>query len=224
MSPTPCFAPEDVAAVLAAPDDDPRRAHARDCPKCGALLAAYRLYEAMPAPADAAEVAAAEARLQAFIAREIGGSDTAREPRPTPRLADRRPRVRWFQPALAFAAIAIVAVAMLWPRSTVGPPHVTLRGAPATAPPVALRGPRVAAGRFTAHWAAVAGAEKYEVRFYGTDLAHLGALASTDTLVDVDASSLPFTLDPARKVLVRVVAMEAGREIAASAPQELEER
>ena len=226
MNPVPCFAPEDVERVLASPPGDPHRAHARECPKCGALVAAFELYRDAPGPVTAAEADEAEARLKAFIAREIGAEPEAEPERAAARAAAPRhaPRFSWLQPALAFAGVAIVAAVLLWPRPTAGPAHVMLRGTPSLSAHLALDFARVEAGHFTARWAATAGADRYEVRLYAADLSKLGSLAATDTSLDLDARTLPFMLDPNRKVLVRVVALSEGKEIATSTPQPLERR
>jgi len=248
VNPIPCLAPEDLENVRASASDDSRRVHARECPRCGALLAAYESYHEAREEAPRAEIDEAESRLNAFLAREIGADAPAAAPAlvtaaapgaapapaaaPTPaplappRPAPRRlvfpaqaPRFTWIRPALGFAAILAVAGALWWPRTTLGPSRVTLRGSGATAPRIALETPVFASGRLTLDWAAYPGADRYEVRFYSSDLTELGRLTATDSKLAADAKSLPFAPDSARAVLVRVVALMGGAELASSAPK-----
>jgi hypothetical protein len=200
VNPTPCLAPEDLDRVLSAAAEDPRRVHARSCVRCGALIAAYESYR--------------EAREDA-------------PPRVVPRrlvFARPVPRFGWLRPAFGIAAILVVAGALWWPRTTLGPSRVTLRGGTATAPRIALEPPVFHAGRLAVRWAAYAGAERYEVRFYSSDLAELGRLPATGASLDAGTAQLPFTPDSAGVVLVRVVALVAGSEVASSAPKTLEVR
>jgi len=231
VNPTPCLAPEDLDRVLSAAPEDPRRVHARTCVRCGALIAAYESYRDAREDAPKAEIDQAEARLNAFMASTLGAEAGAPLADAAARVVPRKlvfarpaPRFGWLRPALGVAAILVVAGTMWWPRTTLGPSRVTLRGGTATAPRIALEPPVFHAGRLAVRWAAFAGAERYEVRFYSSDLTELGRLAATGASLDAGTAQLPFAPDSAGSVLVRVVALVAGSEIASSAPKTLEVR
>jgi hypothetical protein len=242
VNPTACLAPEELDLVLAAPEDDPRRVHARGCVRCGALVAEYESFREARERAPKAEIDLAVARLNALMASTLGaeagavpagGASAAaaapappeppREPRrlvfpkPTPRFA-------WLRPALGFVAIAAVAGAMWWPRTTLGPSRVTLRGETQAAPRLAVEAPVFQRGRLAMRWAAYPGAERYDVRFYGSDLTELGRLSASEPSLDAGTAQLPFAPDSARGVLVRVVAMISGSEVASSVPRTIEVR
>ena len=66
-----CLKPEEIAAALAAGEDDPQRRHLEQCPWCQALGASLDLFRrggGLPAGADLGD---AEDRLGEFLEREI---------------------------------------------------------------------------------------------------------------------------------------------------------
>jgi hypothetical protein len=63
-----CFEMEDVAEILTLSDDDPRRRHAEECPRCDAVLMSFSAFLDADAGSDPAD---AEARLAAFLDTNI---------------------------------------------------------------------------------------------------------------------------------------------------------
>ncbi len=59
-----------IASVLELPDDDPRRLHLGECPRCASILVAYQAFMKAE-PAEGSDPAGAEERLGAFIRSNI---------------------------------------------------------------------------------------------------------------------------------------------------------
>src|SRR5262245_36533671 len=76
-----CIAPEQLHDLIDLPDDDPRRRHAASCPRCGSLLAEYRLYLAAEPPPDL-DLDRLERALGERIDAHIESPVPAREARP----------------------------------------------------------------------------------------------------------------------------------------------
>ena len=214
MNPTPCLDPETLDAVLDAPEIDPRRRHARECPRCGALLESYRLFRESPEDAPPSDLAEAEARLSAALQREMGPAP-ASSARIAPRGAPHRrgPLGSWFvawRPAFAFAAVAVVAGAVvLWSRFSPEPETVTLRGGPdSTETRLAIGEARLAGGTVTMSWSGLPGVTRYEIRFYTPDLVERGVVTAADTSWSRSLDQLGFPVDTTQAVLVRVYAID----------------
>ena len=108
---THCIPVEGLGELEALSPEHPWRRHLADCPHCRALLAAYRGFvDGDAARADATR----EARLAAFIEREIAGQDRSEPHGLAPRR--RRGLPRWLAPALGVAAVGFIAIG-LWPRA-----------------------------------------------------------------------------------------------------------
>lgn len=219
MTVSPCIPPEDLERVAALPPDDPLRRHVAACPRCSALLDTYALFVDPGAAADAPHVAVADARLTAFLAREIGGAPAPARPAPA--------RGSWLErrfgpalrPALAFGAIAIVVAGIaLWPRAAGHAPSEALRGGPGVPAPV-VREARLDATGLRVAWSAAPGADDYEVRVYSAELAELARMnANGDTVLTVSPPALTFRVVPGQPLLVRVFALQGGAVLADSPP------
>jgi hypothetical protein len=124
------------------------------------------------------------------------------------------------RPALAFAAVAIVAGITLWSTSR-GPAPRAVRGGGETMALV-LSEPRAISNGIELTWTPVAGAEAYRVVFYGADLKES---AHVDGLVEARlvrrAGSLPSGLTGGAEVLAEVTALRNGDPIATSKAQAL---
>lgn len=248
MSDPGCIRPEALDEVLEAPDDDARRAHARDCPRCTALLDAYRLYRAGGAVASAAEREDARVRLAAALAAELGvappatasaaGSRAGRGEPPAPALAGPRratprPAAGWWsrllhpamRPAWGVAALAAVLAGVLlipsvrWPG---GEPALRGEAPPDAAARVEVVEATITAGGLRLAWRAWPGAEDYEVRLFDASLEPLGRLGpTTDTTLAAPAAALPFAPEAAGSVVFRVHARIGGDVVATSVARPL---
>ncbi len=217
----PCFDPRDAATVAGLPDDHPLRAHARECPRCRALLDSYAAFATGdPGDVPAADLADADARLTRALANAIGApapAPTAARP-----AADRDPSVwerLWhpaMRPALAFAALALVAGAIVWwPREGGHGGAPTMRGE-ARAGVLEVTRAEWADGTLRLAWRPVAGAEDYELRCFSSALAEIGRVGPlTGDRADIATSRLPAAAGDT--LLVRVVALAGGDPIATSA-------
>lgn len=228
MTVSPCIPLADLERVATLPPGDPSRRHVADCPRCSALVESYALFVEPGEAAAAPHVAAADARLTAFLAREIGVPALSSAPAPaSARPASARREGSWLErlfapplrPALAFGAVAIVIAGVaLWPRAAGRAPSDALRGDPG-APTVAVREARLDAAGLSVAWSAVAGADDYEVRVYSAELAELARLnANGDTVLTVPPSGLAFRAVPGQPLLLRVFARRGGEAIADSPP------
>jgi hypothetical protein len=182
-----CPTEAELAEALGLAADDPRHVHLDGCPRCRARLAEYRAFLAAPAGVPGDDATDAERRLLAFIVREIAPVASAAPPAIPSPLA--RLRAWWGSPAaapaLALAAVAVVAGGVALVALTRGPlgrsaPDV-LRGesAEALAPLSTVPGTD---GALVLRWAALSGADAYELALHSGDLvevARIGPLTGT---------------------------------------------
>lgn len=228
MTVTPCMPVEELATVAELPATDPRRAHVAQCPRCGALLDAYARFMDPGADAALPHVAAADARLSAFLARTIGAPS---EPDPAPHAPLRAtPRTSWWaalfapalRPALGLVVAAIVVGGVvLWPRHAEHDPSQVLRGgsSDANAPMLRVRSAGLDVDGLHVSWNAVPGADTYEVRVYSDRLEELAYRSVRgDSALDVPASELDFRPVAGQALLVRVDARDEGGKVVTSSP------
>jgi len=223
---------EQLDEMAALPPDDPRRVAFERTPRGRAMLAAYLGFLSpgqLPAEAGRAE---ARDRLQALLAHELGleappaasaatpSRDTS--PRPRARSAWRR---AFGRPALAFAALLIVAGALWLVLDRARPRTESMRGhrvdgtGRANAE-IVPNPPRViGGGAVELTWSAVTDADRYEVTLLGGDLADLGVLpaVATPRLV-IAPGALPAGLHSGERVLWQVTARHGSATLAESAP------
>jgi hypothetical protein len=220
--------PEDIAEIAALPPDDPRRQAFARTARGRALIAEYDAFMSPgPAPPEAG-LADAEARLAERLARELRAPVAgAGSRRPVRTIARSRPwwtlEQAW-RPALAFAAVVVVA-ALVWriaPRRAT--PASELRGHQAGANEngaieIPLRATRmVAGGAIVLDWEPVAGADRYQIELTATDLSGLPGPPSVATPpFTLSPTSLPAGLSHGQTVLWRVTAYRGGDAIGHSA-------
>jgi hypothetical protein len=213
-----------LAEIDALSPGDPRRAEAEACPRCGAQLAALRAFLAGDPEIPAAESAAADRALAAFVATRLG----SRRPSAAPaRPSGRRPRP--FAPrrlAAMASACAIVALALLLVRDAGDPAPIgaRLRGeAPAagTAAIVFQQAGPTADGGHELNWRPIAGADHYVVEVFSGDLDTLAVLAPLFRPTVRLAPGLLRSPAATGGVLVRVMALAGDRRLAVSPLQAL---
>ena len=237
MTATPCFGPDDLDRVNSLSASHELQVHARECPRCGALLASFRMFQDPSAGPSASQIEEAEARLSGAIARELGvplpaplgPASHAATPARTPD-RDRTPGASWIQrllhpsmrPALAVAALVIVAGAVtLMPRRAGNPPTDPLRGSSES------QSLHIEEAALTDHgasfrWSPVPDAERYEVRLYSSNLQELGRYpAGANAFLTLSPDGLPATGSDGR-MLYRVYALRGGHVVAFSTAAPLE--
>lgn len=223
-----CVSAERIGELASLAVDDPVRIALAECPRCASLLLSYETFIAAR-EAPGANTRDAEARLGDLLAREIEGTrprradgasgDSGHRSWPVP--AGRRwlPTFAWSP--VWVAAVVVLAVAVVVWRPWQQRQELILRGGPAVTsspqgpslrPPVVLGDGAVQLG-----WEPIAGADAYEVRFYGADLNELQRFGPvTQTSTSFYPSDLPDAGAPA--VFYRIVALQHGDEIGISAP------
>jgi hypothetical protein len=176
-----CLTIEQLDRAGAWPDDDPRRLHIDNCPRCRALLASYR---AFVEPSDAppgADPAAAKRALAATLAHVI-----MRDPGSAPRFEALRGRVdargrwaRWWdgpilRPALALAAGIMLTIGALELADLREPsaPDGVLRGEPGAESAVVINATLEFDSAGTAHirWDPLSIADAYRVVVFDATL------------------------------------------------------
>lgn len=220
-----CFRLEDLGEIAELDPQNPRRAHARDCPRCRALLIAvteFRDAQTLPPGAYPEE---AERALAAALERELAGDD-ALDPRRA-EAASPPWYTRWYRflgrPVIATGALAalVLLFAMLFSGDEAPHPGVvrdvaSAAGAtPVILPPVFARDETV-----TLRWRPAAEADGYQVVFFDLDLRELDQQQTgRDTLLQVDLPTLRAKLPPnEREMLWQVRALRYGDVIGESAP------
>jgi hypothetical protein len=230
--PVQCVDEQALGEVLALPQDDPRRRHLADCPRCRALVLSYQQFLDPTVEESASYGTAEHDQLSGFRHRMLGLAPAeARAPmaEPAQNGADRRSwGERLFGPSLrpvwAIVAIAIAfGVMKISPRpehTTPEPP--TLRGA---APhELAVHPPVFADSAVTLAWASNPEADAYQLRFFSIALTEIGRHdMGRDTVAKLAAADLPEPYRAGEVVLWRVVALKGGDELESSAPGSLKQ-
>lgn len=215
--------------LLALPEGDPRRAELLRDPALRALHDSYVAFQR----SDAAGVPGldrAEDALSAWRGREIAGAPgAALSERATPRAAVRDESPSWWsrlfapslRPALAFAALAVVAGAVWWTMRPTTPANVeVLRGG--RDGEMTLHAATVGERGVSLSWSPVPEADSYEVEFYTERLEKLATLSETaDTAAIVPPNMRTLMARGGIEVLYRVVARREGEELSHSAVEPL---
>jgi hypothetical protein len=223
-----CVDVEEIEELLALSDDDPRRRHLDECPRCNAILTSYLAFleaddAAGAAPADA------ESRLAGFL-ETVTGHSPARPTETVPGndgFISKLTRALFLRPVWAAAAMVVVTAGVLW-WSPWSQQERVLRdapqGVPGTGTPLDLHTPQIQPGGVVLlTWEPLEGADAYQVRLYGEDLAEIVRFQPTgEPSLSVDRSMLPE--DTPAVVLWRVAALQSGDEIAISEPAPLQIR
>jgi hypothetical protein len=221
MTAIDCISPDDLDWVLELPEDDPRRQHARACPRCRALLDQYVAFLDAALEADAARLADADTRLSAALEREIGAA-----PAHAGRVAHRARASgwdTWARPAIAAAAVILVAgAALLWTRAPRHEPEV--RGGPDLAAALVVDQATLADGAVHLEWRAFPGTTMYQVRVYESDLREVSRFETPETTLTLAADRMSARIARGEVVLVRVVALSRGDAIGTSAAIAIQSR
>ena len=210
---TECIDGERIAEVIDLPAHHPLRRHVEDCPRCRNLLRSYQKFVLAEPVAGFASDAALRT-LDALIASKVGGRSVPRQP--TSRFSLRgflRP-----VPLLAAGAVCVLVAVAVW-RQSQGPDDILLRDESAS-PAAALAPAEVGTdGSIHLSWAAVSGADTYQVRIYGPNFNEIYRHPDVAaTSVVIDRSSLPSDLPPQLDLLWRVYALQGGDVIETSDP------
>jgi hypothetical protein len=208
-----CIDIERIAELSVLPESHELRRHADECPRCRSLLLSYRSFmEASATPG--ADVVSARRALEATIRSH------ARDPFPAamPPAARRKRggfRAMLFRPApaLAMAAVLVIAAIALWPRGDTETP--VLRGESASRA-LELHAPEASGTGVHFSWSPFAGADSYEVLLFDDTLAevHRATAAGTEYFLDPRAAGLA----AGTRLTWRVVARHGGDAIATSSP------
>lgn len=236
MSEGHCLDPEGLSGHESWLEDDPRLRHLRDCARCQALLASYRLFTA--APADLPPERLAEARARLTQARHAWPAPHAARPAMPPPMAwegsspfDRLRR--WFggpryRMALAFAVVLVVAGTAYWTRYSfvAGREPRVLRAQDETPGgfsglAVTLLAPQRVHERLVLRWHEVPGADAYEVTLFDAAFSPLFHQAvGRDTMLEL-AVPRRAADDATAPVYWQVIARGSGDLMAESAPTPL---
>lgn len=213
-----CIDAERIGDVLALAPDSPERKHVESCPRCRSLAQSYAMFmetDAVPG----ANVADADARLSQWRQNVI---ESAPAPAPKVRPGFLRSLLAGFmtRPALAAAALIVVAAAVVWLRVDHAPEQRLRGSSPASTEALSLSGARVSpTGSIDLSWSAQPQAQRYEVRIYAEDLTELARYHTAATEFTIPAGDIDTS---AHVLLWRVVALANGNEIAVSAPGTIE--
>lgn len=208
---------ERLAELAALPDGHPDVARVRDDPETWARLVALREFLSPSAIPGGARPDAATERLRAALRTAL--DEQAAPGRPQAR-AVARGRPWWVallappaRPWLAAAAgLAALVVVLAVPRLTVRQDQV--RGRPGG---VELAAPSFTPDRVVLSWRSVTGADAYEVRLLGADLAPVAQpIRLPDTTVAVSRAETLAGLGPGAQLHWRVSALARGTPIAES--------
>jgi hypothetical protein len=189
----------EIAEVLASPSDDARRRHLIECVRCRLLVSRYEAFVAAPTHVSARERAEAEQWLARFLDDAIGGANAPLSVVRTPVLnrGFKLFGAAW-RPAFAAVAIAVLGAGALWfagerAQQEYARPRV-LRGG-AAGPRLELAAPvRLGHDGLELRWNRVAGADRYELRFFTPELDDRGApIVTADTSFTLATDRLPGT-------------------------------
>ena len=206
-----CIPVEALGTLETLPPDHPMRRHAETCPRCNAMAFAYAQF-VQGDTVEGANPADADRRLDAFIAQHV-----ERGPAVPVSGAPKHGRGRWFEmPSFRFAAAAavlvlIAAAVMRW-QPWAGD-EIVYRGGSATGITVEAARP-ANDGTIELRWAAVPGADSYQVTILAADLSEVTRLpATTEARARFDPTTAPGS------AYWQVSAMREGGVIANSAPE-----
>ncbi len=219
-----CLDPADLDDLLAAPADDPRHAHVRDCPRCRALVSEYASFLAADSKHPGLDAADAKARLDRFRSELFAEAPVVRRV-----VAPRRPSffealvATFSRPVPAVALLAAVsAIAWFAPRAlTPGSREVVLRGgstADAREQVIVSAPKSLSDGALVLEWRQVPEATGYEVRFYSVALEELKRIGPAPAISAIVPAADVRALRAAHgeSVLCRIVALRNDEEIAHS--------
>lgn len=228
MTKEPCFSIERLGELIDLPEEDPRRRHLGECPRCRALFAAYAEFRDPGTDFPADDVADAEKRMREALRRAIEGPvEAGKGPARTPFPGRKeRPRlVRFLRPAALIAAgllIVVVGYRVVEQRGADDGPLV-LRGAREEAEaPVAsgieLEQPVTLPDRgVELRWVSHEETGAYRVHLYTAGIEEITpARDVTEARLVVRPGEIARGLAPGTVLLWRVAALREGDEVALS--------
>jgi len=211
-----CIDVERIGEIVDFPANHPERQHAETCPRCRSLVESYRAFMNAEAAPDSG-LEKARGVLDARIRQ-----DAERWTPSTPRTSALSRASWWsglFRPAPLMVATAVVAIAAVFVWTSRGPQDSTLRDDAAHETLLALQPSQVDGHAILLSWAAMEGADAYQVRIYGPDLNEIYRHPDVaGTSVTVDRSELPGDLPPTLDLTWRVYALLGGDVIEVSEP------
>lgn len=214
-----CIPIEEIGRAIELHETDPRPAHLRECPRCRALADQFRAFaEASPHGVDDSNLATAESALRAAFERELATS--IRRERET----EKGP---WWEalffpawkPALALAVVA--STAFLWSGLGERAGEPLLRGG-TTSPRIAILAADRNEGGVDLRWQPSGEADGYEVRIYSEQLEEIARIKTAGASLRLLPAHLPASMRGANALLIRIVALKGGDQIAASGVQAIE--
>jgi len=217
------FSIEELGEIAELSSDHPRRREFERSPRGRALLATYRSFVNPGAAGAEAGLEQARAHLQALLVRELGQSAG---PAAAGAAGERRPPSNswswrsWaaLRPVLALAVMVIVAAGAWVATQHRGASNPVLRGRRVGGTvELALHAPRATAEGLELSWEPVAGADRYEVAFFASDLGDLAhAPATSEPRLVLSLATLPSGLTRGSTVLWQVSARRGDTPLAQS--------
>jgi len=216
-----CFTPDDFDYLLELPDGHEDLRHLDNCPECRSELDLYRSFLNRDNVPDCANLADANARLGAFLEREIGGTSETTVQGSTPTGKWRFDLRRW-SPVLVAACLACVALFVGFrDDGRMDYPSGVVRDISATTPALDISETATTDG-FVLTWTGPADADSYQVVVLNTSMVEIDHFA-------VDVSGEHFLgpddhhwLQDSGPFFWYMVALRNGDEIARSAVRALE--
>jgi hypothetical protein len=210
------FGPEEFERLLGLPEDHPERVRVEQSDR---FIAWKHMLETFERPPDgrmpARERAEAEANLARRVEAALARGGVAGPSRPV------SPRRSWLEamlggrslrPALAIAMVLIVAAAGWWSVDRMRE-RPAVRGA-GEATRFDLRATPLDGG-LELRWAAIPGARRYALVFFGSDLTEMARVDSLEeSLLTLRATNRPAGLVAGQSLMVQVTAFRAMDEVA----------
>jgi len=214
-----CYKPGDFDRLLDLADGHADLGHMETCLDCRTQLDLYRSFLDRELVPEGADLADANARLGAFLEREIG---PAIEAGPSPKSAPRRWDVRRWSPVLVAACLVCVAIFVRYgDEGNMTDPSGVVRDL-STSTSALETSLTFSNDRFVLAWAGTAEATNYQVVFQDAALTELHRIdAGPDLQIHLDRADFPW-LQGSGPVFWYVTAQRDGDNIARSSLRALE--
>lgn len=212
-----CIESERIGEVAELPADHSLRRHVEECPRCRNLLRSYQTF-LRAEPVTGFGIDAERRKLDALISSKVSGRQPEASRRSLTGFGSMLRGLMRPVPLIAVGAVVVLVAVVVWQQSR-GPEGIFLRSEPVTQtgalPPAEVR----ADGSIHLSWAAVSGADAYQVRIYGPGLTEIYRHPDVAaTSVVIDRALLPNDLPPTLDLMWRVYALQAGDVLEVSAP------
>lgn len=206
-----CPEPLELLALIEAGPDASLEAHLSACPRCAALAASFRAFEAAE-PGSGADDEDAERRLTGAVLAALDEGPARSEPAPS------SPPLRWLWAPAAIAATLLLVVGgwqLVEPWRSAKSPSGSYRGESRSA--LQLSDPMARAdGALLLAWrsAGPEGDIRYEISILGADLGERARReVSADTTIALDRNELRRLAASGEPLYWEVVARRGGREL-----------